>query len=84
MSGQDPQQVLVTCRAAALSLQVLRNAKGMAAVSVSIMVVHNSVSVRASIGYAITLASVGLFFASKRHKPAKTSTAQTGTLCQTP
>ena len=75
---------LVTRFASALALQVLGNAKGVAAVSVSIMVFRNPVSLRASIGYAITLASVGLFFASKRLKPAKISKAQTGMLCQTP
>ena len=74
---------MVTRCASALALQVLGNAKGMAAVSVSIMVFHTPVSVRASIGYAIT-ASVGLFFASKQHKQAKTSITQTPMLCQTP
>ena len=72
---------LVSRFASALALQVLGNAKGVAAMSVSIMVFRNPVSVRAPIGCAITLASVGHFFASKRHKPAKTSRMQTGTLC---
>ena len=75
---------LVTRCASALALQVLGNAKGVAAASVSIMVFHDPVSVRASVGYAITLASVGLFFASKRHKLAETSKTQTETICQTP
>ena len=47
---------LVSRFASALALQVLENTKGVAAVSVSIMVFRNPVSVRASIGCAITLA----------------------------
>lgn len=58
---------LVTRHTSALALQVLGNAKGVAAVIVSILVFRNPVSGAATAGYAMTIFAVGLFFWS-RHK----------------
>lgn len=57
---------LVTKHTSALTLQVLGNGKGVAAVVVSVMVFRNPVTFASVIGYLITVSGVMLYMFAKR------------------
>ena len=57
---------LVTKYTSALTLQVLGNGKGVAAVVVSVMVFRNPVTFASVIGYLITVSGVMLYMVAKR------------------
>ena len=57
---------LVTKHTSALTLQVLGNGKGVAAVVVSVMVFQNPVTAASIIGYLITVSGVMLYMLAKR------------------
>ncbi|KAL3138313.1 hypothetical protein ABBQ32_006124 [Trebouxia sp. C0010 RCD-2024] len=62
---------LVTKHTSALTLQVLGNGKGVAAVVVSVMVFRNPVTFASVIGYLITVSGVMLYMFAKRSSAAK-------------
>ena len=63
---------LVTKYTSALTLQVLGNGKGVAAVIVSVMVFRNPVNFASVIGYLITVSGVMLYMVAKRSSVAAT------------
>ena len=68
---------LVTKYTSALTLQVLGNGKGVAAVVVSVMVFRNPVTFASIIGYLITVSGVMLYMFAKRSSAGtKNSSAQ--------
>ena len=70
---------LVTKHTSALTLQVLGNGKGVAAVVVSVMVFRNPVTPASVIGYLITVSGVMLYmFAKRSSAEAKTLPPEKG------
>ena len=61
---------LVTKYTSALTLQVLGNGKGVAAVVVSVMIFKNPVTVYSLVGYMITISGVMLYMFAKRSAAA--------------
>jgi drug/metabolite transporter (DMT)-like permease len=57
---------LVTRYCGALTLQVLGNAKGVAAAAISILIFHNPVTILGWIGYSITMFGVVAFSESRK------------------
>ena len=70
---------LVTKHTSALTLQVLGNGKGVAAVVVSVLIFQNPVTLASVIGYMITVSGVMLYMVAKRSAvAAKNLPAQKG------